>query len=214
MKNLSIILATFFACAAMSGAASGADNGWYMAADLGQSHFINGNLCGGLPTAGETISADCGDSASRWTAGYQFGTHWGAEISRVNLGQAEKDHLFTAPPVPDVATMASTVVDAHGWVIAGTGTYLFNDSWSVYGRLGEIRARVGFVHHINGNARPAPPVSDTSWHPTYGVGVRWAFIPDWALRLGWDQFHELGNNDVTGTYSDNLVTLGIEYRFF
>ncbi len=201
--------------------ASAAGSGWYLAADRGQAHFAdiaaqtNPSVFKIPISSFVSSSASTQHSAFRLTGGYQFNQYWGLEASYVSLGQATiNDNFFDTV---GFATITAEVKNrAHGWVLAGTGTYPFNDQWSVFARIGAID---GYLEQdlsiINGCPGCYTPtsVSSTAWKATYGVGVNWSFANHWIVRLGWDQYRNLGNSNTTGEYTVNLDSIGIVYRF-
>ncbi len=205
--------------------ASAAGSGWYIAADEGHAHFAdiavqtNPSVFKiGLPVGFVSSSASTQHSAFRLTGGYQFNQYWGLEASYVSLGQATINDNFLDTVGAAIIT-AEVQNRAHGWVLAGTGTYPFNDQWSVFARIGAIDGYLEqdlsiIVNGCPGCYTPIPTsASGTAWKATYGVGVNWSFANHWIVRLGWDQYRNLGNSNTTGEYTVNLDSIGIVYRF-
>ena len=222
---------------ALPAIANADSSGWYIAADVGRSHFgdvaaqsdqivtqISQDTSGGPPA---TTSTDT-DTGYRLTGGYQFSPYWGLEASYVDFGRATITENAaslrgcppnTPPPYclgPEVGGVVDATLKAHGWVLAGTAAYPFNDQWSVFGRLGVISGNV----ELDVNSTPIyadpPSVSDSSsghLHTTYGVGVNWSFANHWSARLGWDRYLSLGNSSTTGKYTLELTSIGLVYRF-
>ncbi|MGE5625593.1 MAG: outer membrane beta-barrel protein [Bacillota bacterium] len=192
--------------------AAHADGGWYGAFDLGQSRFDSGALQSLVPAGWPSTVSDH-DTGHRFTGGYQFNSYWGLEASYTDLGSAKVYAKNPNPPIPDVPTYVQNSFDAKGWGLAGTGTYPFNDAWSVFGRLGMMRAQ--FHHQVQSDGLfTNPNVTDTAWKTAYGVGANWNFDRNWSLRLGYDWYRKLGNGGTTGEYNVGLLSLGVEYRFF
>lgn len=239
------ILATVFA---LLPAATLADNsGWYIAADAGQSHFTG--IAGQGPqwvnsavynrdvyvVKGPTTTYTDNDAGSRLSAGYQFNSYWGLEVSYVDLGQATAaGNGVVAANLPlDVPNFfvfsgfntynVNAKLSAQGWGLAVTGSYPFNDHWSVFARAGVIDARVELdldstitTQATQGGTFGVPPntsMASTNWKGTYGLGVKWSFVDHWTLRLGLDRYANLGDSSSTGTYSVDLASLGIVYSF-
>ncbi len=202
--------------------ASAAGSGWYLAADRGQAHFAdiavqtNPSVFQIPVSSFVSSSASTQHSAFRLTGGYQFNRYWGLEASYVSLGQATINNNYIDPTDATITT-AEVQNRAHGWVLAGTGTYPFNDQWSVFARIGAIDGYLEQDLSIIVNGCPGcytpTSVSSTAWKATYGVGVNWSFAHHWIVRLGWDQYRNLGNSNTTGEYTVNLDSIGIVYRF-
>ena len=183
--------------------ASAAGSGWYLAADEGHAHFAdiavqtNPSVFQIPISSLVSSSASTQHSAFRLTGGYQFNQYWGLEASYVSLGQATINNNYIDPTDQHIVT-AEVKNRAHGWVLAGTGTYPFNDQWSVFARIGAID---GYLEQDLNIINVCPScfitptsVSSTAWKATYGVGVNWSFAHHWIVRLGWDQYRNLGNS--------------------
>ena len=201
--------------------ASAAGSGWYLAADEGHAHFAdiavqtNPSVFQIPISSLVSSSASTQHSAFRLTGGYQFNQYWGLEASYVSLGQATINDNFLDTTDATIIT-AEVTNRAHGWILAGTGTYPFNDQWSVFARIGAIdgylEQDVSIINGCPGCYTPTS-VSSTAWKATYGVGVNWSFAYHWIVRLDWDQYRNLGNSNTTGEYTVNLDSIGIVYRF-
>lgn len=181
---------------------------WYVGFDAGQAHYAG--LMDNLVTpAGTTSHTSDNDNSFRLTGGIQFNKYWGAELSWVDFGSAEVDLMgLTA------ADTASAKVKAHGIVLAATGTYPLSDQWSIFARFGGINGHKednwtgqGSLAGYTGN------VSSTDWKVTYGIGANWSFHPNWRLRLGYDQYMNIGNHNKTGEGNINVLSVGIAYQF-
>jgi len=204
-------------------------SGWYMAADLGRSHYddvgaqsvqivtrINQVYVPGV----SNVTSDSSDTGYRLTGGYQFNAYLGLEISYVNFGNA----TITEDPAvlscmcgkPFLQGVVNSTIKSHGWVLAGTATYPFNDHWSLFGRLGFIDANVELDVNSTPTFAVPPSVSDSSsghLTTTYGVGVDWSFANHWSARLGWDRYLSLGDSNTTGKYTLEFTSIGLVYRF-
>ena len=223
---------------ALPAIANADSSGWYIAADVGRSHFGDVGaqsfqivtLIGQdyVPGSSLPITSDDSDTAYRLTGGYQFDAYWGLEIGYVDFGSAtiteDPAVLSACPPNsipmgcrgPDGNGIVDAKIKTHGWVLAGTAAYPFNDQWSVFGRLGVISGNV----ELDVNSTPIfanpPSVSDSSsghLNTTYGVGVNWSFANHWSAQLGWDRYLSLGNSSTTGKYTLELTSIGLVYRF-
>ena len=193
----------------LSSAAQAADEGWYLAADLGQAHYSG--LTGTVNTpAGFTSHTSDNDMGYRLSGGYQFNQYWGAEVGYVDFGQGEINLTQNSPGTDTL----SAKVKAHGFVFAGTGTYPFNDTWSGFLRFGAIDGHVeNDLSGTGGLAILTGTTSSTDWKVTWGLGVNWLVASNWTVRAGWDQYSSLGNQNTTGEHDVNLLSIGAVYRF-
>ncbi|HEY1992252.1 MAG TPA: porin family protein [Gammaproteobacteria bacterium] len=186
-----------------------AEGGWYLAADAGQSHFSGGVFDGDPFPSTWTRSASDSSTGYRLTGGYQFTPNWGVEAGYLDLGHGTLSGKSPVPAsMPDVGSFASFRIGAKGVFAAGTGTWPIDDQWSLFARAGLVDGRLDDQPYSNGNIASLEQ-TETSWKATYGVGAKWAFQPQWSLRLGWDGYRQLG-----GQYDLSLISLGVEWRFF
>lgn len=188
--------------------AAQADSGIYLGFDVGQAHYSG--VTGQIASFGGVSHTSDSDTGYRFTGGYQFNQYWGAEASYVDFGQAEGDVTVTSPS----AGTFSVKRKAHGFVLAGTGTYPFNDTWSGYLRFGTIVGHVEVEGSGTGSLSTSTATqSSTDWKVTYGIGVNWKVANNWTVRAGWDQYSSLGNQNTTGEADVNLTSIGVVYRF-
>lgn len=209
------LLPTLLGCllpAAFSTHVMAADSGLYLAADVGQSHF---NSSGQTPPAGWTQSSSYSSTSSRFTLGYQLTPYFGVEAGYVDLGHST---VTDSNPHPDpfqplAATLTTTSIGAKGDFIAATGTWPINQQWSLLARVGVISSQTDYQYQSNGAVSIPTSVANstnTAWEATYGLGAKWNVQSQLSLRLGWDHYNNLGNASV----DVNLISLGVEWRFF
>lgn len=189
--------------------AAQADNpAWYVAGDAGQAHYSG--ITGNIASLGGVSHVSDSDTGYRITGGYQFNTYWGAEAGYVDFGQAEADVTVPAP----AAGTFSAKRKVHGFVFDGTGTYPFNNSWSIFARFGGIVGHVEVEGTGTGSLSTTTGTqSSTDWKMTYGVGVNWKLNESWTLRASWDQYSSLGNQNKTGENDVNFTSIGVMFRF-
>jgi OmpA-OmpF porin, OOP family len=201
-------------------------DGWYVAADAGQSDFTG---TADLNSADYAPILSNTDSGYRLSAGYQFNQYFGLEVGYADFGRVNGNGSVVGPPPPGLSScgylcpMSYDVnlnLKTHGWTLAFIGSYPFNEEWSISARVGEIDAH----SELNIDDVPIPPYetgeqpysesfTSTNWRGAYGLSLNWLFAERWAARLSWDRYVNLGNNNNIGSYDVNLASLGIVYRF-
>ncbi|MDE2345213.1 MAG: hypothetical protein KGL13_01975, partial [Gammaproteobacteria bacterium] len=98
--------------------------------------------------------------------------------------------------------------------IDAVGNLPLNDMWSLFANAGLIEAsikeNVGVSSGITGIAN-----SESSNNTTYdiGGGVQLNIENNWAFRLGYMQFHNVGDSNTTGSGNVNYAYLGAFYYF-
>jgi len=184
MKNITrILLATVLAGAASAPALADAP---YGAVDIGQT--TGSNLCTG--------AVGCKDTAGalRVALGYQFVPQMGAEISYGAYGKAS------------LGTLGGTVMGdwkASGFALSGIGALPLGNGFSLTAKLGIASTKLD----ISGTGRSA-----TSTNLAYGVGARYDFNRDVAMRLQYETLGDVGDSN-TGTTKLNLLSAGVVMRF-
>ncbi|MGH8278298.1 MAG: outer membrane beta-barrel protein [Gammaproteobacteria bacterium] len=209
--------------ALVSLAARAADDGWYVGADAGQSHFT------GMNSPGVVVPQGFGDTDSgyRLTAGYNFDGTFSVEGGYVHLSEVTGSTTelgatpggWTCGIICAQSYILNAELSAHGWVLEAVGRYPFTDQWAIFVRAGGIRA----ASELSLRFTLIPPYnscfcqnsSDTSQDTelTYGLGVRWSFASNWAARLSWDRYAGLGHDLPIGSFNVSLTSLGIMYQF-
>jgi OOP family OmpA-OmpF porin len=145
--------------------------------------------CGNIPGLS---CANNGTSVSV-TAGNMFMEYFGAELTYLNLGSADR---------------AGGSVDARGLNLSVVGRLPIGEHFGLEAKVGPTYGRT----HVNAN-----PVAglvnglDTGWGLGYGVAFDVHFARGLSGSVGWEQhdFHFAGQ----GTSAVKNVTLGLAYTF-
>lgn len=161
--------------------------GFYAGGTLGNSSFSNGCRLGG--------SCDDNDTAFKIFGGYQFHKYVAAELGLVDLGRARS-----------TAGGASDEVKARAWDLSAVGSFPVVERFSVFGRLGLYFARVEENTNFAGNS------SHSNTDLTYGVGVRYDFTRNLAVRGELQRYSDAGGGDVLKTDID-LLGISVLWKF-
>lgn len=184
-------LVTSIALALACGAANA--DGWYAGAGGGQSKMKE------PAKALAGTSFDDKDSAWKGFVGYQFQEPVALELSYVDFGQ------FVGSGVA-----ASDVFDATGATLSVLGGVPFNRTFSLIGRAGVTRWDVDDVYAVPGNSG-APSASGTSF--SFGAGAQIDFTRLFGLRVEWERFRDVGEDDTTGESDVDLMSASLVFRF-
>lgn len=218
-KQILTLLILSMASILLPAVAAADDNNSYAAFDVGPAYFSGQsaqnilNLIGAGNANTPLVSSFTNSTAYRLTGGYQFDPNWGIEVSYVDLGESDFSisHLLTGATNGLTNTGGTK---AWGWSLAGVGTLPLDDQWSLFARLGAIDARVKLFNDTNTDVGTlANSKTSTNSRATFGGGINWSFTDDWTVRLGWDQYRDLGNNNTTGETTVNLISVGVVYAF-
>ncbi len=205
-----VILASFvamgmahsaFAVTAQSGVYVGGNLGWSFADkpstnanQLNATSVSNQNV-----TWGGTIGYD-----------YAFTQNWlaGVEASYVNFGSNTYDNFLD--------TTTNTKLANWGIQLMATGTYLMDNGFNAFAKLGGIdqhmTASNSFPLNVNGDN------SISNWLPATAIGV--GYMPMQNLNVALQYEHTFGtnwdNDNLTGSpkpMTQNALTLGVTYKF-
>ncbi len=208
-------------------------SGFYAGLNIGGSW---GNQDNSLESTAGVVAFSNSDHINGVIGGGQIGYNWqasqwvfGLEADFQGAGQ-KGDGSFFIPPVGGnlALVIPSTSIayeDKLGWfgTVRGRVGYAF-DRWLPY-----VTGGWAFGHgEINGT-RTTGGVSTTfsgsqdysGW--TVGGGVEWAFANNWSAKIEY-LYIDFGNgptvpvttvvNVVSGKMTDNIVRLGVNYKFF
>lgn len=170
------ILKAAVAATLMLGAsyATAQDPGFYIGGSAGMSSVKDG--CGVLP-AGIT----CDDKSTAWRgfAGYQIDKHFGIEAGYGRLAQFDAS-----------GPGGSAKITANAWEASLIAGWPFTPQFSVYGRLGGYAAntKLSSTVGISGN--------ENTTDLTFGFGARFDFARQFAARLEWQRYNDVGGNTI------------------
>lgn len=176
-------LFVFLAFLTSAAAVQAQDGGFYLGGALGQSKFKE--WC---DTGGSSISlASCEDTDTSWKilGGYRFNRYVAAEASYIDWGE-----------VTASTATARVSADQRSYGLAAVGTLPIGQRFEVFGKL-------GFLHTEQETTSTRTLTRDeTELH--YGLGAKYAFTKNWALRGEWENTEKL---------KVALLSIGAEYRF-
>jgi OmpA-OmpF porin, OOP family len=180
-------LLVFVAFLTAAAAVQAQDGGFYLGGALGQSKFKE--WC---DTGGSTITfASCKDTDTAWKVlgGYRFNRYIAAEASYVDWGE-----------VTASTATAQVAAEQYSYGLAVMGTLPLGERFELFGK-------VGFLMTEQETRRITPNPStfkrdETELH--YGLGAKYAFTKNWALRGEWENTDKL---------KVEMLSIGVEYRF-
>jgi OmpA-OmpF porin, OOP family len=181
-------LFVFLAFLTSAAAVQAQDPGFYLGGALGQSKFKEWCDTGGSPIT----LASCEDTDTSWKVlgGYRFNRYVAAEASYLDWGEVT---VGTSTGARAAATQSS-----YGLAVVGT---------LPIGERFELFGKAGFLKTEQETRRITPNPSTFNRDETelnYGLGVKYAFTRNWALRGEWENTDKL---------NVELLSIGVEYRF-
>lgn len=203
--------------------AHAADPGWYFVGFGGQSSASGLSVSrseerlaalfdsAGLEVVDTTTTLDDSDTGFGLVGGYQLNDHFAIEAAYVDLGAAGSRHAATV--TDGVEQSDADVVfqsSSDGAVVSGLGILPIGERFSVFGRVGiSFMSASGTARITSGGASQRVSQSSQQTDLTFGVGAEYSLSKNFAIRLAWDRYTDVGTNDVTGNIDSDLISLGI-----
>jgi len=161
-----------------------AASGSYAGVSAGQSR-LSSDACDGLP-----ISCDFSDTGWKIFVGYQATKNFGLEVSFIDFGE------FTATGPGGTAT-----IEFSGFSFVGTGTVPVSERFGLFGKVGLL----GWDSeaHLSGIWLG----EDDGTELTYGVGATVKVTEHVDIRVEWEQFADLDEDDM------RLLSAGVVLSF-
>ena len=133
---------------------------------------------------------------------YKFSPTWGVEVSGGDLGDANGVGTYTylGSPVP-----ATWQMKANGWTVAGISNISIGNSFSLFAKLGIVRAQLHEENYIYTGGTwlyrasfGGVPLNATETNAlTYGVGFQVDLYKNIGIRV---QYENFGQYDVYSYY--------------
>jgi len=157
-------------------------------------------------------SVDEVDTGYKLQLGWRFHKNFAVEGGWVDLGKTNYAANFTTP----FATPASALAEwkASGFNIGVVGSLPLSDSFSIFGRLGWIDAKVEASFAATGF--PTAVTKVTKLKTNYGVGAAYEVNQHFGVRIEWERFNNLGNDQTvtgTGIHDFDLLSIGVVAKF-
>jgi OmpA-OmpF porin, OOP family len=168
----------------------------------------------GVPVLSLRSDFDDADNTFAVFAGYRFNRYVAVEGGYVDLGElvytANATVLGGGPTPADIRV----TVGAKGPLVSGMGIWPINDVWEVYGRAGLVVSSTDVKVTIRlFNFSDTVPESKTSVDSMIGLGTAVHFGDRVSLRLEYQRFGAVGDEDTTGETNIDLINLGVVARF-
>ena len=142
--------------------------------------------------SGLGFGSDNSDSAYKLSAGGYFHPNFGVELGYLNAGKAQRLGGDTK---------------AQGFNLSLVGRAPLSEQFDLTGKVGTTYGRTQTTGFSVAGVRTG---KEDGFGLSYGVGARWAFNPQWAAVVEWEN-HRFkfadGDSDV------KLTTVGLQYRF-
>ncbi|RFC35897.1 MAG: OmpA-OmpF porin, OOP family [Candidatus Nitrotoga sp. SPKER] len=172
---------------------------YYLGGSVGQSKYKD--IPQGLRNVDDT------DTGYKVYGGYQINPNWGVEATYFDLGKfTGNDTAFNGSSV--VPVNASAKVQA--WGLAGVFTAPITSGFSVFGKLGFTRSELKTnASGLNFTAHQ----KESRTGANYGVGAKYDFTPNFAVRAEWERLNKVGEDATTGETDMDFLSAGLTFKF-
>ena len=165
----------------------------------------------GLEVVDFNSTLDDSDTGVGLAGGFQVNDHFAVEFAYVDLGSVEYQASVTiSDGVEQADAELGLESSAQGPVVSALGMLPIGERFSLFGRVGlsflnaDGTARIA----IEGDTQRASQSSQKS-DPVLGLGAELGLSKNFAIRLAWDRYFDVGTEDVTGDIDADLITLGV-----
>lgn len=202
-----------------------AERGFYAGFDLGQSSYdldrgdLDGRIVDAFDSLGLTVlSGDSSTSEDGFTygvtLGYQILPYLAVEASYVDLDDAEYRGSATVTDGVTTADFTTQVTtESAGPALSVLGILPLPRNWEVYARAGLYFSNTDVSAQLaSGNVASVGDDSSSSEEFLWGAGVVYT-RDQWTVRLDYQQFTDVGDEDVVGEVNIDRIAFSALYRF-
>lgn len=145
-----------------------------------------------LNTGPAGFASDDSDTALKLYTGGFFHPNLGVEFGYLNMGKAHRLGGDTK---------------AHGFNLSLVGRAPLTEQFDIFAKLGTTYGRTRTSGVFGTGVQTG---KEDGFGLSYGLGARWAFTPQWAAVVEWEN-HKFKFSD--GNENVKLTTVGLQYRF-
>lgn len=173
--------------------------------DVSKSDFDS--VLQGLPA-----SSSLDDSDFAWSAqiGYRWGNYIAAELGYFDLGEA--NYRADVSGIDEHYTLRLT---SSGPTLSVLGMLPVGDHIDLHARAGLIYSDTRFVERLETAAGEVVDSFGDKAHAKdlfVGIGAAWNIGMSFGLRLEYQRFFDVGDDDVTGETDIDVITFGVLFR--
>lgn len=192
-------------CIVSAGAYADQATGWYIGAGAGQTDVKDAGCTDDYSAVFADISCsdDSKDTGWKIFAGSQLTPNAAIEFGFVDLGAA------TIKGTDSVFGSTKATAEADGFFVAGVGSIPLGQSASLLGKVGLFNWSVDAAIDTSiGSASE----DDSGTDLMFGFGAMFNMSRDIALRLEWERFSDVGDDDTTGKSDVDMLSASILFR--
>ena len=218
-------LALFTLAALATSPALAAERGFYAGLDLGQASYdvdrrdIDAQIVGAFDSLGLAVLSGSSSTSEDGftygiTLGYQILPYLAVEASYVDLDDAEYRGSATVTDGVGTADFRTQVTtESSGPALSVLGILPLPRNWEVYARAGVYFSSTDVTARLSsGDVVSAASDSSNSEEFLWGAGVGYS-RDQWTVRLDYQQYTDVGDEDVLGEVNVDRIAFSALYRF-
>ncbi len=199
-----------------SSAAFAANAEWYVGASGGATKVkdapSSSEFDADLAALGLTARSSVDDTDTGWKlfGGYNFSPNFAVEGSYADLGELSIKSRVTSP----VAATVNTSWEAKTWTLSVVGILPLGYNFDVFGKVGMHYWDADLSATATSGASAASASDDDNGTDLmYGIGADYNFTNNFALRVEWELYQNIGDDNSTGESDVDLWSAGVQYSF-
>lgn len=199
----------------LAGQAVAAEQGGYAGFAIGQSraNVDKGDIDSAFSALGlgSNTTVDETDIGFKIYGGYQFNRNFALEGGYTDLGKATSHTIVTSGG----SGTGDAEWKAYSIDLSALGMLPVGNQISLFGRAGLSFWNLDFRFTAVGPGGIGIASESTSGvSPLLGIGAIFKFTPQLALRAEFERHFSVGDNNTTGKSDIDLVSLGLQFRFY
>jgi hypothetical protein len=163
--------------------------------------------------------ADADDEAGAWgaTVGYRIFRYAAVELNYLNLGTLERtEPLLIGPPPFTAIAEINHELETTGPAASALGVLPLSKNWELYARVGvffaDMEATTSIVNSSVPIQRRPSSITFGSEALLWGGGVQFNWGDHWTLRVDFQRFESVGEDNGAGEADIDLLSFGVLFR--
>ena len=152
-----------------------------------------------------TCNADDSDTGFKIFGGYQFNPNFAFEVAYVDLGEAK------ITGTDSVLGSTTATVEASGFNFAVVGSFPVGERFELMAKAGFFRWDLDL--NASSSVFGSGSESETGFDPMFGIGGSFNITNNFGLRVEYEKFLDVGDEDTTGQSDVNLISASLVFRF-
>lgn len=152
-----------------------------------------------------SCSADDSDTALKIFGGYQFNPNFAIELGYYDLGEAK------LTGTDSFLGFTRARAEASGINFAVVGSFPVTERFTLMGKAGFFRWEVDYSEFTSSFGSYS--ASETGFDPMFGIGGAFNFSEKLGIRVEYEKFLDVGDEDTTGQSDVDLISASLVFRF-